>query len=278
MKFLKKLLSLCSIVVISSCSNEVQTNDKNTNNESDSLALDTLFSDTLILLEPDPNRVEIDVAALIAKSEETFELPLMIDSSFIEKYALQEEDADYNLTSVEAKYLGFSFPEGDLVSGGGWRLNTFIEIDSIKKAGGYEEYLNNLDLGQARYCIGHVIGKVDFNSQSTLLIWNLDYATYEACPYGYGTYIFGTIFTNGVGTNTCMLAESSGGGDPPSWGESYMQSEIVDTNITVTNLDTWGEDGDNGEDDYVETQDRTEILSISSLGFKVIKKGGDYSY
>ncbi len=262
-----------------SCSNENESIPAQQINEtSDSLYVDSSLVDTLIIIEQSDLREEIDVSKLLAKSNQSFELPLIIDSTFIEKYALQGEEAEYNLTYPEAKYLGFEFPDGDLVSGGSWRINTFIKIDSMKSVGAYEDYLESLDLGQARYCIGQVIGSLAINSQSQMLIWNLDYATYEACPYGYGTYVFGTIFTNGVGTNTCLLAEESGGGDPPSWGEGYMQTEISDTTVTVFSIDSWGEYGDDGEDDIVEKQERTEVLSIGSHGFVMVKKGGGYEY
>lgn len=272
-------LIFCSVALLLSCNetnkNEVQEGRSDT---TQIVVEDTINTDTLIIIKQSDLREEIDVSKLLVKSNQSFELPLLIDSTFIEKYALQGEEAEYNLTYPEAKYLGFEFPDGDLVSGGSWRINTFINIDSMKSVGAYEDYLESLDLGQARYCIGQVIGNITINPQSQMLIWNLDYATYEACPYGYGTYVFGTIFTNGVGTNTCLLAEDSGGGDPPSWGEGYMQSEITDTTITVLNIDTWGEYGDDGEDDFVEKQERTEVLSFDSYGFTVVKKGGGYEY
>lgn len=275
---LSSILILPILIIVSCTGNENEEHTQQTNETSDSLDVDSSLVDTLIIIEQSDLREEIDVSKLLVKSNQSFELPLLIDSTFIEKYALQGEEAEYNLTYPEAKYLGFEFPDGDLVSGGSWRINTFINIDSMKSVGAYEDYLESLDLGQARYCIGQVIGNITINPQSQMLIWNLDYATYEACPYGYGTYVFGTIFTNGVGTNTCLLAEDSGGGDPPSWGEGYMQSEITDTTITVLNIDTWGEYGDDGEDDFVEKQERTEILSFDSYGFTVVKKGGGYEY
>jgi len=273
-------LMVVLVLFVLSCNNneEISSDEKGNNIDQDSLLTDNLIVDTLIEIDVDPDRIEINTADLLAKATETFSLPLLIDSTFIEKYALTGEESAYNLTYKEAKHLGFDSPEADLVSAGSWRINTFINIDSMKSVGAYEDYLESLDLGQARYCIGQVIGSLAINSQSQMLIWNLDYATYEACPYGYGTYVFGTIFTNGVSINTCLLAEESGGGDPPSWGESYMQSEIVDTTVTVLSLDTWGEYGDDGEDDFVEKQERTEILSVTSYGFAVVKRGGDYEY
>lgn len=275
---IKPIIPFLIGLLLLSCGGETVNSENGEEFISDSLSIDSASVDTLIELEIDPNRPEIDVEKLLAKTNQEFELPLLIDSTFIEKYALTGEDAKYNLSSKEAKYLSFSFTEGDLVSGGGWRINTFIEIDSIKKAGKYEGYLNQLDLGQARYCIGHVIGKVAMNTQTTLLLWNLDYATYEACPYGYGTYVYGTIITNGVGSNTCLIAEKSGGGDPPSWGDTYMQSELTDSSLTTFCLDSWGEYGYDGEDDFTETQERTELVKVNSFGFELIKRGGDYNY
>lgn len=275
---MKLHIFLLSFLILSCNGNEGSEGSNSIEEQSDTLSADSIFIDTLIVLEEDPNRIEIDVASLLEKGTEAFSMPLLIDSNFIDEYALQGEGEDYNLTYEEAKYLGFKSPEGDLVSAGGWRINTFIKLDSLISADAYQDYLENIDLGQARYSIAHVIGSVPINSQSNMLIWNIDYGTYEACPYGYGVYVFGTIFTNGVGTNTCLLAEDSGGGDPPSWGDSYMQSELIDSTITVFSLDRWGEYGDDGNDDIIETQERTEILGVDSYGFTVKEKGGDYNY
>ena len=244
----------------------------------DSLTSDTIFVDTLIEIESDPNRIEIDVEKLLAKTNLEFELPLLVDSTFIETNAVTGQEASYNLTYLEARYLGFSFPEGDLVSSGQWNIETFIKLDSLKTNGGYDDYQANIDIGQTRYSVGQIIGKLRINSQSTLLLWSLDYATYEACPWGAGTYIFGTVFTNNVGTNTCLLAENSGGGDPPSWGNTYVQTEISDSTLTTFCLDSWGEYGYDGEDDYIETQERTELVKVNSYGFELITRGGDYNY
>lgn len=275
---IKPIIPFLIALLLLSCGGETVNSENGEEFISDSLSIDSASLDTLIELEIDPNRPEIDVEKLLAKTNQEFELPLLVDSVFIEDNAVTGQEANYNLTYLEARYLGFSFPEGDLVSSGHWNIETFIKLDSLKTNGGYDDYQANIDIGQTRYSVGQVIGKLRINSQTVMLLWSLDYATYEACPWGAGTYIFGTLFTNNVGINTCLLGENSGGGDPPSWGETYMQSDLTDSTLTTFCLDSWGEYGYDGEDDYTETQERTELVKVNSFGFELIKRGGDYNY
>lgn len=272
-------LSLVFGMIFFSCATET-TNDsiQETSQITDTTVIVDSIIDQIIEIEVDPKRNVIDVEKLFSKASENFELPLKIDSSFLEKYALQGEDSEYNLNGQEVKHLGFSFPtEANISNSKSWQIKTFTEIDSLKKNGGYDDYLSALDIGQTKYSAANAFGKVNVNEQSIILLWSLDFSTYEACPYGYGTFIFGTVFTNNTATNTSLLAEKSGGGDPPAWGDDYTESELNDSTIAIYRLERWGEEDYETGEEYVEKREMRELLELSPYGLNVLEKD-DFDY
>ena len=60
-------------------------------------------------------------------------------------------------------------------------------------------------------------------------------------PYCSGTYIYGTLFKNFVGTNTALIAEISDGGDLPVWGGTQVIAEVNDSMIIQHSINQFGE-------------------------------------
>ena len=257
-----------SLLLVACGGSEEETTDASADVE----ATDTLSEDTLVI-EVDPNRPEIDVNALLAKSEKNFDFPLTIDSTFIDQFN-EEAETEYDLTWHEVKYLAFDWVDNNTTSMASYDAETFIELDSIAKQGdeAWEAYQNSIDLGMARYSNGYIVGTIELDEKSQILLWATDYATYEACPYGYGTCVFGTLFTTGIGINTALLGEISGGGDPPVWGSKLVTSEITAEMITITSLDQWGEeDYDTGEE-IIEVENTEEEVQIIATGLQPVKE------
>ncbi|MEO9533459.1 MAG: hypothetical protein ABJG68_00560 [Crocinitomicaceae bacterium] len=272
-------LSLLFTVFVFSCTNEGTVDSGQNSNSEDpdtSTVLDSIV-DEIIQIPVDSNRRKIDVSALFDKATENFELPLKIDSTFLEKYAITGDDAEYNLTYQEAQHLGFSFPDGNLSNSQKWQIQTFVNMDSLKQSNKLEDYLSSLDIGQARYATANMFGKVKVSDQTTILLWSSDYATYEACPYGEGVYIFGTVFTNQTATQTSLLGQESGGGDAPVWGDEYLESEITDSTISIYRLETWGEEDYETGEEIIEKREMHEVLGLSAYGLMVLEKD-DYDY
>jgi hypothetical protein len=266
---MKKLFPVFAIApFLFSCGGTEETTNDLVENQ-DSTQIDSMIVET-IEIEVDPNRIVIDVDELLAKSEETFELPLVVDSAFVSSYVTNDEE-DYNLSMDEAKYMSFDFVENDITSMADYIVPIFIRLDSLKVNGGYDDYQSTLDIGGTRYSNGNVIGKVEISEQSIMLLWTISYATYEACPYGQGTYVYGTVFTNSVGTNTALIAELSGGGDPPAWGDTKIEAEINDSTIVHHMLDRWGEEDWESGEEIVEVREKDFTLKITPYGLKAIK-------
>jgi hypothetical protein len=264
-------LFVCFIVIVSCGGSSQEVESTSEEVEVDTTAIDTANVDTLII-EENPDRISIDAAALLAKAETVYDLPLIIDSAFISSWRSEGgEEAESEITNAEAQYLSFDFVENDPTSMAEYDVKTFINLDSLKIKGEYEDYQASLDLGQARYSVAMVVGKTSVNQNQTMLIWATDYATYEACPYGYGTCVFGTLFTGNVAHNTVLLGEISGGADAPYWGSTLVTSEVTATAITTKKIQENGGDEVDPEtgEEIIERGEDDFRLSILSDGFAV---------
>lgn len=255
------ILSPCLLVILlASCSGESQNETTDELQVADTASLDSMVIDSIII-EIDANRNVIDVESLFSKTDQTFELPLIIDSTFISKYASEEKS---NLSFQEARHLNFSFADGNVTTIGRWQVETFIRMDSSSN--------RSDDHWFPDYSNGNVIGKIETSDQTSILLWCVDYASEGQCPWSAGTYVYGTIFTNGVATMTTVLGEESAGGDPPVWGESFLESEIKDSTISLHRTDVFGEEDYETGEEILEETEMNELLKWTPYGIKVLEK------
>lgn len=264
---MKKLFFvLLPISTLVACSGNAETTDTHDDVSMDTTSVDSLTIDSLALENPD--RIKIDVSKMMAKASEEYSLPLTIDSTFIADLDTDGNNEEGNMTNAEAIYLSFDFVDNDPTSMASYDVETFIRLDSMKIRGEYEDYQDHLDLGQARFSNASVIGKVSINENQTMLIWTTDYATYEACPYGYGTCVFGTLFHDNVGQNTVLLGEISGGGDAPYWGSTLVTSKITADKVKMKSVSENGgdEDPETGEE-IIESSSTDLVVKITAEGF-----------
>lgn len=273
---MQKLIPLALLSCLFIACNGSNESTESSENSSDTTNVDTLTAADTIQINVDSNRPKVDVDALFAKADEEYKLPFKVDSSFISSFMGEAED-EYDLTGAEAKYLAYDMVDNEATNMASWDIKTFIRLDSIKTQGDWEAYQNSLDLGQARYSNGNVVGVVKIDDVSSFLLWTTDYATYEACPYGSGTYVYGTLFTLMHGTNTVLLGEMSGGGDPPSWGDTRVYSEIKSDKIITESLQRTGEEDYDGND-FVDKRESKYEISISTQGLNVeVSEIGEWS-
>jgi len=150
-------------------------------------------------------------------------------------------------------------------------VNYFIEIDSMKLMGTYENYVENLDVGMMKESIANIHQKIIIDSNNYILLWSIYYSTDEACPYASGTIVFGTYFNNNVAQNTATLGEDSGGGDSPYWASTFITSEITTTSITKYKREVEKEGMDEETDEeIIEITDNTFLITITDSGFVVV--------
>ena len=269
---MKKILYISlPLFALLSCggSAEEAENESQNENVSNAELVDTTSVDTLALEE---NRVpiDLDVEQLLAKAKGNYKLPLSIDSIFIADLGQgHNAQSNYNMTNIEAQYLSSNFVKNDLTSMASYNVETFIRLDSLKIKGEYDAYQEQIDIGMARYSVANVVGKVNIDKNRMILIWYTDYATFEACPGGSGTFVFGTLFKNNAAINSALLGEISGGADAPYWGETLITSTITADKINLHKKDANGgdEDPETGEE-IVEQSELDYTISITPEGFE----------
>ncbi len=215
-------------------------------------------------------KIQIDVDALLTKLDNgtVFHLPFSLDSNYMESN--NEEEA--YLTNVEVQYLSADLIDNQPTEWASYDIKSFIEIDSMRLLGTYEEYVEHIDIGMMQESDAYLLHKISVDANSFILLWSISYSTYEACPYASGTVVFGTYFNNNMALNTAVLGESSGGGDAPYWGSTFITSQITSDHILTNKHEESGGDGDDetGEE-IVEITDKEFEVKLSEIGFEAIK-------
>lgn len=148
-------------------------------------------------------------------------LPLIIDTNFI-----LEVDTNNRIPYQQIRQLGVNFLQHETASGIIYDINSFCEIDSIKQAGGYREYLEKMEIGMTKIAISFKLGVIPIPDNTKLFVWGIHNSSYEACPFFAGTTIIGTYVNENNENIHFLLGEISGGGDPPSMGNDEVISKI----------------------------------------------------
>ncbi len=239
--------------------------------------IDTLKTDTTEVIEDVqvevPKRIELDPAELFAKVDTVLTLPLAVDSLFVDSI-MSIETTEKALSNAEAQYLGYSMLDNRPTQMASYCIDDFIRMDSLKIKGEYEDYLQQMDIGMTEWAAAQVIGKIKIGSGHEMLLWATHYETYQACPYGHGTYIWSTVFVDGQPLNTALVGENSGGADAPYWGSTFTTSTITEAGIVIDYLEESGGDYDEATDEEIveRSQQKYEIQFAIDGGFEMIPK------
>jgi hypothetical protein len=229
--------------------------ENSTQKQSQITEVDTVFHLDSTNVEQ-PVSYEIDLEALFAKVQYNNQDIANIDSAYIAETS--EEAMDYALSGDEARMLISNVAEGNLCENNTYQVDYFLQFDSLKAIGKYQDYLDSLDIGMMAHSEAYAIQIMNLTEDSKLFVWAVDYGTYEACPYGYGTTIYGSLFTDDIFKNTVLIGDISGGADAPYWGSTLITSTISADKITYYELQEEGGEEENEEGEYVEVVTSTE--------------------
>ena len=258
----KVLFALLLTGIIYSCGEKKEDNKTTDSKKNVSETKDTLS------IERDTNKVIVEVvdssllkemipikSTTLAKYKYEYNISdLVFDEELLDHYDEASWSDSLKLTSNEIKELATTFTKDDLSEYLSYHFNSASMIDSLIEHNAYEEYEQNLDLGQIATDYMYPIKKYKIENETYLLVTMRNYHTYEACPYGYGMYFYGTLIKNGNIISTSLIAENSGGGDPPVSAYTKIYSEVTEKGaFKATYLNVVEEDYD-GES----TEERVE--------------------
>lgn len=236
--------------------------------ESETVEVDSLVevADSLEL-EP-PEITDEHLLTILSKSDTMYAIPFTVDTVIVQNIEENDRDEQKQLNYENIQLLTKNLPNDIGTSVNSFYIDEFIYIDSLKAYGEYADYLSSIDIGMMQEMDAFVEGEIEIDIQRKLLLWSMTYSTYEACPYGYGTIVFGTYLNDGEVKNTVTLAEISGGGDPPVWGDTKVWSSVDESEILTSIVNRSGEeDYDTGEE-IIEVIEDGYSLSYSEEGLK----------
>lgn len=168
--------------------------------------------------------------------------PILIDTSVKSTVPMERSFVRQCLGPMEAQKENNSW------------LKDFLRIDSLKTAGKYEEYVQQLDIGQLKNAEALVYTKFSYG-KGNAYVWALNIGSYEACPYYGGNVVYlSTVSSDGVHKSTRKILELMSGGDAPmfssDWGVCRIEKDLT---ITCSDTSLVGEYTDDGHEEITMT-------------------------
>ncbi|MDX2360501.1 MAG: hypothetical protein QNK23_06825 [Crocinitomicaceae bacterium] len=208
-----KSIYFCAFFALFSCtsptnnaedeSTEEVVTDNITEVESTAEIIPQGFPLELIGLESDFTQLKLPFSLVtgsmdsIERTELTFEQFNFLTQNF----RLQQEDDDYSVDLCKKMY-------------------------SLKEKNEYDDYSDDLHIGQLGDAVANAYGIVDLDS-ALMVFWTISYSSYQACPYYTGEELFVSVIQNDSVQVTMQIADEYKGGDPPfSWS---LYSELLIT-------------------------------------------------
>jgi len=249
---MKNIFYISSLgLLLSSCGGESATSENVT---------DTAKTDIAALV---PENDEIN-QALLEKFKISTELPFVQDSVYLANLSYSDTNA---LTVDEAKYLSFGFVDSDVSYRGLSPVDDFYFFDSLKVNDGYESFMEVIDIGMMIRSDAFIAQKVIVDDSTSILLWIVDYATYEACPYASGKVLYASVLRNNVVTSCTILGEDSSGADAPIWSETLSLLSLTKAGYWVSKRDrNCAGEVDAEENDLVDESSIDYILIIDAKG------------
>lgn len=173
---------------------------------------------------------------LIGRVNNTLDVPYVLDHKKIENL----DQSDNKLTQHEVTLLTEHLVLHNDFRYFKYRIESYFQFHHLKDSIGEDAYMEDIDLGMTQNCDAYVNKKVNLTENTSLLIWSLDYSTYEACPFYAGTYVLATMCVDGKISHTAFIGESSEGGDAPVWSSTEIFSSITYEGIDVTCVEETG--------------------------------------
>lgn len=198
--------------------------------------------------------------AILQKFNTPNELPLVIDSAFMTKINKADSLENYEVMRLANAWL--KHPLSDEHS---YDIERFYYIDSLKQNNKYSDYVKGLDIGMIKYSNVYAISQIKLNDSAIVLIWALEYGSYEACPYSSGTSVYFSVLLNGIISQCFVLGEDMVAGDPPISMQRRITGKLDKEGKIKLEVWEMNEDGN----DEITTEIRTEHYSLEIIGGEI---------
>jgi hypothetical protein len=168
---------------------------------------------------------------------------------------------------VDAELLFKIFENDELTSTNQYYFNDLVKIQKAKLKGTYEDFVKKLDIGMTLNAEAHYVGKILFPDSIALVLWELTYSSYEACPFYFGSHVLASMVMEGKVIETLQVAGHEVNADPPVDFESYYLCKF-DRKGTIVRKNTFNV---NEDEISIEKGYKKEIFNVSKSGYKKFK-------
>jgi hypothetical protein len=126
-------------------------------------------------------------------------------------------------------------------------VHAFLKIDSLKKTGKYQKYIDSLDIGMVRDSRVFLLDTLTYSKDSTVVLWAITQNSYEACPSYRRISIFSSLILKEKFNKTIEVAHANYWSDPPNFYSSVAESKIKNKTIKINKTIIQAEDDDKND-------------------------------
>lgn len=172
----------------------------------------------------------------------------------------------YKLNVEQVNFLSSELAKDKLSEINSYYIKDFNTIEASKKAKKYHDYVLKLDIGMMKDINCYTLNKVELNDSTAVLFWKINYKSFEACPYYFGTHIMASVVSAGKLIQTIQVAAKESSIDPPMSNEVYQVANYLGKGVLKTKYTSITKESDS----EMERIEERFNYQISSAGF--IKK------
>lgn len=191
----------------------------------------------------------------------TLAFPIAIDSDFFQDTSRQVALKTISIDLV--KHLSNKLTNNEETQQQVHYLNDFYNIETAKIKNTYEDFVSKLDIGMTKDASCKAIGQAQFSDSTGIILWQLEYSSYEACPSFSGKHAFATYFENGKLIETMLIALDESGADAPYSYIAQKEIRIKKTGWLYASYFSQAKE----EDEIEELTTDTKKWEITSTGF-----------
>ncbi len=179
--------------------------------------------------------------------------------------------ADTTLKEFDGNEVTFLM--GDLPdSTFGYSLNEGIRLDSIKKTGTLNKYLEKIDIGMLTKVKFIKFKEFDL-AESKFQLWGMASSTYEACPYAINNVMFLSTIKSSKLVSCIPIAYDNYWADAPFWSSEQAKVSFTSKD-TIVHISGGLKNGgiDEKDKDFTEIREFQKYYTLNKNGVFELKK------
>lgn len=189
---------------------------------------------------------------------------LSLDRVFMKDSTLNH--TKHKLSLKEVRLLAQNFSKDELTEINEYYLKDYFKIEQSKLDNKYKAYTDSLDIGMMQDANCFALGKIDLGDSLSILIWKINFASYEACPYYSGTHFMASVIYAKQVIQTIQVACDESAADAPFSSSTFQEAKF----FTIGKISTKSESVSLEEEKEIERLNKKIDYFLSPKGF--IKK------